>query len=531
MQARKELGDSTLVPDLSPPFEVTTSQHVDQLPTATAPQVPESDQHHHVQDDATDIEPRIPEAAKASASTTPHLSPNSHRDPEITTVPPLMQEITPDRLEPILEALAAVIQASTRVQPVRQSTLLVRNELDNKRSAAGPKREYFQESRKAFVDAASKILLDRTEDGEAKGQSQSLNELRKHHELLLQDELYLDAHDETMGRLGADFSQKEFQLQQLEDALQDATRRATKLICDMGLTMPEITDLETTPGLVVREPSVASLRESIAVPPLLATYRDKAGDVNVMYERFNDLEVEQRDSRILRTLRQDQGDPVYPSDEEFDETCREELDQARKAYEHAVEVASFARQACKDAGIDPDERSYEMPIQDEEGPITPDQNTDIREIGYPRILSSAMLTAFTGNLDDEFLGPSPHDDDPEVEQLNSTSRVEEWMERMEGGYTHEQSESEPLPVPETQVAEDTTAETSMAGNVSTVPSLQVDQAYSTDQDSAVTPGSHGDMHLDVLETIQSSEPLAPSSTPETTEKNRKDSPLAHSHPP
>lgn len=97
-------------------------------------------------------------------------------------------------------------------------------------------------------------------------------------------------------------------------------------------------------------------QRDIMLPPALLKYNDRVGDITVLQERLMELDADYNAEATRRENRANLGEPIAPSDLEFQDSYHQEQDSMRQQLSTAMVDVQWLRQECLDAGIDPDKQ-------------------------------------------------------------------------------------------------------------------------------------------------------------------------------
>ena len=86
------------------------------------------------------------------------------------------------------------------------------------------------------------------------------------------------------------------------------------------------------------------------LPPLVAQYFDMKGDVGIFQERLQECDFNYGEGVTERGFLRERGDPVVPSDEEFDYNYRTRRSKIEEDLRTAQDEVDILRQRCADAG-------------------------------------------------------------------------------------------------------------------------------------------------------------------------------------
>lgn len=95
----------------------------------------------------------------------------------------------------------------------------------------------------------------------------------------------------------------------------------------------------------------------LVLPPILSKYNDRVGDVTIFQERLMELDADYNAEATRRENRANLGEPIAPSDLEFQDSYHQEQDGMRQQLSVAMADVQRLRQECLDAEIDPDKQN------------------------------------------------------------------------------------------------------------------------------------------------------------------------------
>lgn len=92
------------------------------------------------------------------------------------------------------------------------------------------------------------------------------------------------------------------------------------------------------------------------MPPLLASYYSRRGDVGIIVERMQDLEDTHEEGREARAFLEDRGEPLEVAEDEFERNHQARKRQLEQELETLQAEAALLKRQCEDEGIDTDAR-------------------------------------------------------------------------------------------------------------------------------------------------------------------------------
>ena len=150
--------------------------------------------------------------------------------------------------------------------------------------------------------------------------------------------------EKTTTRIGDDLSNLEFRLAAEQEEVQKRMH-SSNFISEVQKEM-------MNEAYAQSEQSSRSSSES-SIPPLVAEYFERKGDIGIYYERLQELDFNHEEGLMERGFLHDRGDPVEPSDEEFQSNYKSQRKQIEYDLETAEEEAEMLRKRCEDEGLDP----------------------------------------------------------------------------------------------------------------------------------------------------------------------------------
>ncbi|PPJ53028.1 hypothetical protein CBER1_11427 [Cercospora berteroae] len=127
-----------------------------------------------------------------------------------------------------------------------------------------------------------------------------------------------------------------------------------------GIGSPPATGQIIAPSIqTVRNPTYDDFRSEFHVPALLKKYFDVVAELRLAQERLNDeLPYEHADQRFRRQRMMDQEQAVSETDDDFEEKCRQEVEDVRREIKDLKDRVNQLHAEVIEAGLDPDPEQY-----------------------------------------------------------------------------------------------------------------------------------------------------------------------------
>lgn len=219
---------------------------------------------------------------------------------------------------------------------LRRHTVTGRVRAIQERKMCLQQREHVLRTGQRWMEAAEGVTakLDRSE---CQAPLQSL------YEQMRESFVLLDTYTERVKRFEGDLSQLEFRL----------SRKEAKFYKDYVelLSDDDSCSIENDEYCIVSS-SDASSEE---IHPLLRKYYDKAGDVNVLKDRLNELEFDHQQEMFMRDERMGLGEPISPSEQAFQELYFTERSNTIRNLSEAQAEARRLREQCLRNGMMPED--------------------------------------------------------------------------------------------------------------------------------------------------------------------------------
>ncbi|TKA58181.1 hypothetical protein B0A49_12249 [Cryomyces minteri] len=169
----------------------------------------------------------------------------------------------------------------------------------------------------------------------------------------------------SIGELGS----QEGQVEDLEDQLSILEYRLHQREGELYTSLKEVFvqslhDLHDDINMETNTTTVSPGEEgsSDSIPPLLAEYYDKVGDVTVMRERIEELESEHHQVLDGYEARLRVGGVISESDKTFLLNYKQEHQAMLRDLENAQRLASGLREQCIESGLNPDQEDDELAL-------------------------------------------------------------------------------------------------------------------------------------------------------------------------
>lgn len=207
-------------------------------------------------------------------------------------------------------------------------------------------------------------------------------------------------------QLGDDLSNLEYRLQ-----------NELKLVQQRMYTTEFVSDLKSEAMREPLAPSEGSSCESseVSLPPLVAQYFDMKGDVGIFQERLQELDFAHGEGLTERAFVRERGDPVVPSDEEFDYNYRMKRKEIEQDLKTAQEEVEMLHQRCVDAGDLPETYRTSRPS------LYPASTQQSGQIALERVPDIPLIHEVQLGR----LGPPAHT------ERHSTHRIDSWLRSVE----------------------------------------------------------------------------------------------------
>lgn len=321
-------------------------------------------------------------------------------------------ELQDHQFAELREVAADFSRRSTSLQSLREHVLLLRSRARDQWNQCQDYQRFVEDSQHAFAKAAS--------------EGTDSNQLTKLHEQVLSDH---QAHNELCNqfiRMEAEIGDLEFSLGEKEAAVGSMARSMSRLLGDLGFHDPS----DFVSAIESRPISPSEGHSSTDLHPLLQEYFDKAGDLNVFYERLGEVDSEFEDARLHMHHEQEQDRPVGISEAELESLYQHERSQIVAELETSSKLVEAAKVACLQEGLDPDnfrdrnagKRSLDQPRFEESPDESPTPSTD-QEV-FPVLVQTTAETESLNLHNQRF--PPGGDSAPPI-----SDRIQNWVEGIE----------------------------------------------------------------------------------------------------
>ena len=215
-----------------------------------------------------------------------------------------------------------------------------------------------------------------------------------------------------------------------------------KTVQEMMYAKDFVSELKSEAMQAPLAPSEANSKSSeSSLPPLLAQYFDRKGDVGIYQERLQECDFNHGEGVTERAFLRDRGEKVVPSDEAFDYNYRTRRREIEEDLRTAQEEVDILRQRCLDNGDNPDEwrasRRSMNPVSTQPSGYTAPNDIDIGPTIHQIPLGALEL--------------------PLQAERQSTRRIDRWLQTVQ----RELSDQPPGIKPSETVAEEVQEPTAM----------------------------------------------------------------------
>lgn len=377
------------------------------------------------------LSPRLPKAQLNQASPSPTRR-NDTLDTSSKSRQSSLAGLAPNALhEDVLKALSHFLQHSQKLSILRENVLSLRTRTKVVVSEYTNHLEFVRDSQQEFSKESEVMLtLDPA--------NAHLERLRSLHALVSADHERQASRAQAVRDMENQLVLLEAKMKNAEEKLQRDVQAASGLLLLMGVR----DDFASTTG---NESPVSSSRSDSAetkLPPIVAHYLDKVGDMKIERDKLLDLDHEYRNEKTDRQLLQDQGHSPNLSDGAFEDSWLQRFAEAEVEYAKASERMELAREVCTSENINLDAYYNRRSVSSREDLGTPSlvqtpvitpsavppSNTHFDDMPLSMaqiaLQPSSQLSAENEPRTDAFTSPTTQE---EHEHTNHLERVAHWI--------------------------------------------------------------------------------------------------------